>query len=163
MEDQAAGWLLALEHSGFGAAMRGSTVLYPVANVAHVLGLAGFAAAVTIMDVRLLGGFPQLPVRPFVARWRRVAVAAFLVQVVSGVMLFAAEASAIAANPVFLVKLLLIAVGLANVAVFELAMRPHLADGPAGTPLPAGARFAAALSLAAWLGTAAAGRLIAYF
>jgi hypothetical protein len=163
MDGSAASWLLALEQSGLGAAMRGSPVLYPLANVAHILGLASFAAAVAVMDVRLLGGFAQLPLQPFVARWRRVAMAACAVQVVSGLMLFSAEASAIAENPVFRLKLLLIAIGLANIAVFELATRPRLLDWRLGGSPPAGARIAGAVSLAAWLGTAAAGRLIAYF
>jgi hypothetical protein len=163
MSETIAGWLLALEQSGLGEAMRGSSFLYPLANVTHILGLAAFAGAVAIMDVRLLGGFTALPLAPFVARWRRAAMAAFALQVGSGILLFSAEASAIAENPVFRLKLLLIAIGLANVAVFELATRPKLSGWQPGAAPPAAARFSGAISLGAWLAAAAAGRLIAYF
>lgn len=157
-----AGWFLGLEQSGLGAAMRGSSFLYPLANVLHILGLASFAGAIAIMDARLLGAFAQMPLRPFVSRWRRVAMAAFAVQVSSGFLLFAAEASAIAENPVFQLKVLLIVIGLANVAVFELVTKPGLAGWHDGRPPPA-ARISGAISLLAWFSVAAAGRLIAYF
>lgn len=153
---------LALERSGLGAAMRESWFLYPLANVLHVLGLAGFAGAIAIMDARLLGAFRGIPLAPFVDRWRRVAMAAFAVQVASGILLFSAEASAIVENPVFRVKILLIVLGLANVAVFELVSRPGLATWRDGNPPPS-ARISGAVSLIAWLAVAAAGRLIAYF
>jgi hypothetical protein len=157
------GWLMALEQSGLGEAMRGSSFLYPLANVAHILGLVVFAGAVAIMDARLLGAFATLPLPPFVARWRRLAMAAFALQVTSGVMLFSAEATAITGNPVFRLKLLLIAIGLANVALFEFVTRPRVSRWQPGAPPPAAARIFGALSLGVWLATAAAGRLIAYF
>jgi hypothetical protein len=142
-----ADWVLALEQSGLGAAMRSSAFLYPSANVLHILGLAVFAAALA----------------RFVARWRRIAAAALLVQVVSGFLLFAAEASAIAENPVFRLKLLLILIGILNVVLFEIMTRPRLSGWVPGAPPPAAARIAGAVSLAVWLSVAAAGRLIAYF
>ena len=86
---------LALEQSGIGAAMRGSSFLYPLANVLHIIGLAAFAGAIAVMDARLLGAFQPLPLAPFVNGWRRAAMAGFAVQVVSGFLLFSAEASAI--------------------------------------------------------------------
>ena len=153
---------LALEQSALGAVMRGSWFLYPLANVLHIIGLAGFAGAIAIMDSRLLGAFQAMPLAPFVSRWRQIAVVAFAVQVVSGVLLFSAEASAIIENPVFRAKVLLIVVGLANVAVFELVTKPGLATWREGRPPPS-ARLSGAVSLATWLAVAAAGRLIAYF
>ena len=153
---------LALEQSGIGAAMRGSSFLYPLANVLHIIGLAAFAGAIAVMDARLLGAFQALPLAPFVNRWRRAAMLGFAIPVVSGFLLFSAEASAIVENPVFRVKVLLILVGLANVAVFEFVTKPGLADWREGRPPPS-ARISGAVSLAAWLSVAAAGRLIAYF
>lgn len=114
------------------------------------------------MDARLLGAFQPLPLAPFVNRWRRAAMVGFAIQVVSGFLLFSAEASAIVENPVFRVKVLLILVGLANVAVFEFVTKPGLAEWREGRPPPS-ARISGAVSLAAWLAVAAAGRLIAYF
>ena len=156
------GWFLALEQSGLGAAMRGSAVLYPLANVLHILGLVSFAGAIAIMDARLLGAFAELPLGPFVSRWRRVAMAGFAIQIASGFLLFSAEASAIVENPVFRLKMLLILLGLINVATFELVTKPGLTIWREGRPSPA-ARVSGAVSLLIWLSVAASGRLIAYF
>ena len=156
------GILLALEHSGLGAAMRGSAFLYPLANVLHIVGLSLFAGAIAIMDARLLGAFAALPLASFVRRWRRVAMAAFAVQIASGFMLFSAEASSIAENPVFRLKMLLIVVGLANVAAFEIVAKPGI-SGWTGAGVPVAARVSGAASLALWAAVAVFGRLIAYF
>lgn len=158
-----AGLLLALEKSALGDFVRGSALLYPLANVVHILGLAAFAAAVAIMDLRLLGAFADAQPAAFVDRWRRWAMVGFAVQVASGFLLFTAEATAIAENPLFRIKVVAIAVGLANVAAFQLGAARRLLAVPAGAPMPPAARLAGLVSLAAWLATAACGRLIAYF
>jgi hypothetical protein len=149
--------LIALEGSGLARAMRTSTFLYPLANVLHVLGAMTFFAAVATMDVRALGRGDLAGLRAFIGRIRPIAVAGFLVQLVTGAMLLAPEASHIGHNPAFRVKLAAILLGLINVAVLEAAARDM------GPPVPAAVRIAALLSLALWLATAAAGRLIAYF
>ena len=149
----------ALQGSAFAAGMRGSLVLYPLANVLHVLGALGFFAAVAAMDVRVFSAADVGSARAFIRRVRPFAVGAFLVQLISGVMLLAPEALHIWHNPLFRVKLAAIAIGLVNVVILELtiAARPEVSA-------PSGAlRTSAGASLALWLGTAAAGRLIAYF
>lgn len=150
---------LALEQSPFAAAMRTSVFLYPAANVLHVLGAMTFFAAVAAMDVRMLTGPPVEAARGFIRRVRPVAVAGFLVQLVSGVMLLAPEATHLWHNPVFAWKIGAIAFGVANVAVVEVLLR----RGWPATAVPAAVATGAVLSIAAWLGTATAGRLIAYF
>ena len=155
-------WFLALEQSGLGDAMRSSSVLYPFANVLHIVGLCFFFGAIAVMDARLIGAFTSMPLKPFVSRWRRLAVAAFVIQIVSGFMLFSAEASAIVENPVFRNKMILIALGLANVAVFELVTKREVAQTGSGHP-PLAARVSGVVSLGIWTLVAVAGRLIAYF
>lgn len=155
MEHQGAGWLAAIEQSGFGQYVRDAVLLYPLANVAHVLAVLVFFAAVAVMDFRLLGWLKGEPAHQVVARWRRVAIAAFALIVASGSVLFVPEATAVAQNSAFLVKLALIAIGLVNVLVVTRAMR-------GGETVPAVARLGAAVSLLLWLMTAACGRFIAY-
>jgi hypothetical protein len=75
--------------------------------------------------------------------------------------LFAADAIAIAANPAFRLKMLTVALGLANVALLESVYGRGLrATIPTAPPL--GARICAGVSLASWIATASLGRLIAY-
>ena len=50
-------WAAALEASRLGVMMRGSFVLYPLANLGHVLGLILFVGALVVLDLRLLGAW----------------------------------------------------------------------------------------------------------
>lgn len=151
-----------LERSALGAEMRGSVWLYPLVNVVHVLALLIFFAAVATMDARLLGFLRQVALADVLRPCRRISAAAFLVQATSGVLLFAADAAAISANPAFVAKMLVVGLALANVIALERTWGRSLAALPLGAPVPAGARLCAGLSLAGWIAAAALGRLIAY-
>lgn len=150
--------LSAAENSPLAAAMRTSLFLYPLANVIHVLAALAFFATVAAMDVKLLRASSINDARTFIARIRPWAPLALVVQIGSGVLLFVPEATHIWMNPVFRVKLVLIALALLNVPAVEVAIRRADGDAPTGA-----ARGSAAVSLGLWLSVAAAGRLIAYF
>lgn len=142
--------------------MRSSPFLYPAVNVAHILALMLFFAAVALMDARVLGAFPQLPAGGILRACRPYAVVGFLAQATSGFLLFVADATAVAANPAFRLKMLAVLFGLANVAFLECVHRDWLHSPSPASP-PWGARLCAGLSLASWIATATLGRLIAYF
>jgi hypothetical protein len=149
-------FLAALQASALADAMRNSVFLYPLANVLHILGALTFFAAVAAMDVRVLSHAPLPGTRAFINRVRPVAVAGLAVQLVTGVMLLAPEATHIGHNPAFQVKVAAILLGLLNVAILEILIRRS-------EIVSAGARASAVASLGFWLATATAGRLIAYF
>ena len=161
-EHPAPAFLIALEQSGVGLAIRQSIWAYPAANVTHILALTIFAGAVTVMDLRMLGAFretlPASVIPP--ARW--AAVAALIVLVSSGLVLFTAEASHVAMNPIFQIKLVLIIIGIANALIVQRSLSKVLAETPEMTPLPARFRMSAVLSLSIWLCVAGLGRYIAY-
>ena len=156
-------FLQALEQSGFAAAIRQSTWAYATANVGHILALTLFAAAVAIMDLRLLGAFAAAPPAAVVRPARRMAIVGLLLMATTGFMLFAAEATHVASNPVFQLKAVLIGLGIINALLVARVLAPALDETPALTPLPVRVRLAAGVSLAIWLSVAACGRLIAYF
>lgn len=154
--------LLALEQSALSAALKESFWAYPAANTGHILALSVFAAAVAIMDLRLIGFLGATRPADVVFPARRIVIGAVLVQGATGFLLFAPEASKLAVNPVFLAKLGFIATGLANALTLGRLSRGALGAIPAGAPLPFRLRAAAVASLAIWLSVAALGRLIAY-
>ena len=162
MEGAAPAVLVALEHSALGAAVRQSTWVYPLANVVHVVGLAVFAAAVAVLDLRLLGAFAATRPADVVMPARRAAMAAFCVMAASGFLLFAAEASHIAMNPVFQAKAALILLALLNALTLGARAAGAVGHLSGHMRLPGWVRLSALLSLALWLTVAAAGRLIAY-
>ena len=156
-------FLIALEQSGLALAIRQSTWAYPAANVGHIVALTLFAGSVAIMDMRLLGAFAAAPPAAVVRPARRMAMLGLALMALTGFMLFAAEASHVATNPVFQVKAGLIGLGILNALVIAGPALAKIADMPAGAALPARARLAAVASLLIWVSVAACGRLIAYF
>jgi hypothetical protein len=157
------GWLTAIEQSWLGVTARESVWLYPAANVGHILTLTIFAATVAMMDARLLGAFRMTAPGAFLGAIRPFVVGALLLMVLTGGVMFAAEAPHIAVNPVFQTKLALIGLAFTNALMFELFTATKVRALPAGAPMPAAARLSAIVSLFLWLTVAAAGRLIAYF
>jgi hypothetical protein len=163
MEHAAPTIFVALEQSGFAAAIRQSIWIYPFANVGHIVALVCFAAAVAVMDLRLIGAFAATSPAKVIGRARRVAVGALCGLAATGFLLFSAEASHIVLNPVFQLKMALVAAGLINVATYEFGAKRAVEALAPGAALPTRARVAGFLSLGIWIAVAACGRSIAYF
>ncbi|WP_341898160.1 hypothetical protein [Ferrovibrio terrae] len=161
-------WLVGLEQSGLGAAMRQSMFLYPAVEVVHILGFVLLVGSIVGFDLRLLGLTRRLPVAPFAHHAVPLAMLGFFIAAPSGFLLFTTEATSIAVNPAFQVKLACVATGLLNAAVFHLgpwrSMVRHKDDmgGGIAASVPLSARIGAAVSLLAWCGAVIGGRLIAY-
>ncbi|HEX2527087.1 MAG TPA: hypothetical protein VHL31_12430 [Geminicoccus sp.] len=154
------GWAGVLEASALGMMMRESLFLYPLANLVHLLGLSLLIAPIGLLDLRLLG-FGRVVSVPDASRLLTPWTAAGLfLLIASGLMLFSADAGPLVATDVFQLKMLLLALNLANVAVFRFLWRGHLQDWDRRPPLIG--RLQAVLSLAGWLLIGSLGRLIAY-
>jgi hypothetical protein len=149
-------WLAWLEASRLGEVARDSAWLFMVVNVLHVLGAALVVGGIAVFDLKVLFD------RDGAAETGRIAIplaaAGLLVQIPTGVALLAVEARALGVNPAFYAKMLFIAVGFVNLAVFHARFGGTVRD----EPLPAAARPFAVMSLAAWVLTLVAGRMIAY-
>ena len=163
MEHEAPAIFVALEGSGFAMAIRQSPWLYPAANIGHILALVFFAGSVAVMDVRLLGGFAATAPGRLIAQARWFAIAALAGMVVTGFSLFSADASHLALNPVLQLKFILIAAGLANVAIYEFWGKRAVEGLAPNVAMPASAKMLGGVSLGIWVAVAACGRSIAYF
>lgn len=163
MDHAAPAFFVALEASALGAAIRQSTWIYMAANVGHIVALVCFAGAVAVMDLRMAGVFAATAPARILRGARIAAILAFLGLIVTGSVLFIAEASHVIVNPVFQLKLGLILLGLINVAVFEFSVAPKVRGLQPLTPLPRAARIAGITSVVLWLAVAICGRSIAYF
>jgi hypothetical protein len=153
----------ALEGSSFAAGIRASSWAYMVANVGHIVALTIFAGSIAIMDVRMAGFLRATKPGDILRKARVVALAAFLGLAATGFVLFVAEASHVILNEIFQFKLILIALGLINVALFEYLVAPRVRMTPADRPLPEMARISGVASLVIWIAVAICGRSIAYF
>ncbi len=156
-----AAWAAALEASGFAFMLRDSSWVYPLANLGHIVGLCLLVGPIVALDLRLLGLGRGVPVAALSRLLTPLAIAGLLLQIVSGALLLTADASALVGNPVFLIKMALFALGVANALLFRWIWRGALERWDEGPP--ALGRAQAAASIAIWFGAALSGRLIAYF
>ena len=153
-------WAVALEQSGLGEAMRTSALLYPLANVLHVLAVCAVVAPIVLADLRLLGSGRRFPLRPTVGLLSAVAAGGLALAILTGVALFAADAGPLATNPLMIAKFVLLGIGIANAVLFRVLWRSRLEDWDLVPP--ALGRLQAALSAGVWITVPVAGRLIAY-
>jgi uncharacterized membrane-anchored protein len=87
----------------------------------------------------------------------------FAISVVSGSLLFWAEAAKLYANPAFRVKLLLLLMAGLNPLIFHTTVYRRVHEWEGLRVSPWRARAAAVASLVLWSGVIVAGRAIAYF
>lgn len=145
-----------VEASALGGFARGSSWAYPLANLVHLLGLVLLVGSIGIIDLRLVGAFAALPLAPLMRALTPLGLGGLALMALSGPVLFAADASALARSATFGTKLVLIAIALANAVAFR-----WLWSRNKGEPTIV-VRAMAFASLALWLAVAALGRLIAY-
>jgi hypothetical protein len=124
---------------------------YPTVLTLHTVGLGVLVGANAVIDFRLLGFAPRLPIGALAPLYRFMW-AGLAINAITGVMLFASDATTKAAQPIFYVKLTLIALALVVTALIRKLADPSATSG----------RRLAALSLLLWAGAIAAGRLMAY-
>lgn len=155
-------WLVWLEGTSAAMAMRQWLWLYPAVEIVHILGFVVLVGAAALFDLRLLGLARHLPVTGLARyhlRWARLAL---VLIAPSGLLMFVAHATEMAANPAFQTKLALIVLAGVNAAVFHRGAFRSVASWDRDIVAPAGARLAAVLSLGLWSGVIACGRLLAY-
>jgi len=153
-------WLAATQWS---VALHESVYLWPLLESVHVLCLALFVGTAVMLDLRLLGvAMTHIPASAFTQRLLPWTRGAFLVMVVTGVLLFTATPVDYYRDLSFRIKLVLLAVAGFNVWFFHARTRRRIADWDSAAMPPTAARVAAIVSLTAWSGAVIAGRLVAY-
>jgi hypothetical protein len=142
--------------------MRHSLWLYPIVEIAHIVGFVLLVGSVAMLDLRLLGFTTTTSVRALARHVLPWTWTALLLVVPSGFAMFSAHAVEFLDNPALRIKLLLIAFAGLNAAVFQFGVFGSAPAWDRNTSVPAAARWAAGLSLVLWIGVIACGRLIAY-
>jgi hypothetical protein len=132
---------------------------YPTVLMLHTVGLGMLVGANAVMDFRLLGFAPRLPIASLAPLYRFMWPG-LAINATTGAMLFASDATVTARQPIFYVKLALIVLALVVTAMIRRAVERGRAGG--GEVSPAPGRRLAVLSLLLWAGAIAAGRLMAY-
>ena len=150
----------ALQDSPFTDWLLGSDSIwtYPLVLTLHTAGLAVLVGASILIHLRLLDVGAAIPQHRLRVLYRFVW-AGFIVNLVTGLMLFATQAADRIADPVFAVKLGSIALALSAGVV----ARRRIIEAPDDAPLnPRAVRWIAAGGLALWAVAIVTGRLMAY-
>ena len=154
-------WLASIEGSALAAWTRESPSIWAYSTILtlHTFGLAIVAGAHAVIDCRLLGVAPRIPLGAlpplFPIMWW-----AFALNLFTGILLFMADATAKAGQLVFYVKLAMIALALLVTIAIAQSLRRATVTFDATAPFRL--RMLAVLSLVLWIAAIVAGRLLAY-
>lgn len=132
---------------------------YPTILTLHTVGLSVVVGTCVLVDLRLLGVAPEVPL-PVLRGTSRLVWGGFLVNAVTGALLFLPDAEHKAFQAIFYVKLACILV--AMILYVQIRRLVFHGSPPPPVPVPGRARTLAVLSLLAWTGATVAGRLMAY-
>lgn len=153
-------WLAAIEQSALPTWVResGSIWGYPTILTLHTLGLGILVGANASLDLRLLGFGRRIALADleplFTWMW-----AGFALNALTGVLLFAADATTKSTQTIFYVKLAAIALALTVMVRLKSSVYGNGPDRAAITPRN---RALATASLIFWAAAITAGRFMAY-
>ena len=158
--------LTSLQSTALSAWIResASILAFPGILTLHTFGLGLLVGASAVFDLRLLGVGGRVPLAPmrtlFTIMW-----VGFALNAVTGTALFVADAERRGTSLLFLLKLALVAAGVATIVLIRREVyggtrrQPEDADHAA---VSATARILAVVSLVVWASAITAGRLLAY-
>ncbi len=154
-------FLRTIEDSGLSTWLRESESPFAFYFVLlfHTFGLALLVGANTVVDLRILGVAREIPLAPL-KRLFRIMWVGFGINAITGVLLIIAYPTKALTNPVFYIKLTLIAFAIWVITMLQ--DRVFDVSGLDEKSMMARGATLARWSLLLWIGAISAGRLLAY-
>lgn len=154
-------FLVWLENTWIADAIRTIPWLYPAFETGHYIGLSLLVGGIMLIDLRVLGVARSLPLKsmlgllPFV--W-----AGFIINVLTGSLLFIYGATGFGTNGAFLLKMGFMVLAGLNALAFDVSVRRSGGGWVAADRPPTTVKGFATLSLGFWLCVVTTGRWMAY-
>ncbi len=133
---------------------------YPYVLSSHATGMAIVVGVALMFNLRVLGFAASIPIH-VLARMFTVIWIGFIINFISGAMLFSADAVRFITSTVFLIKLACLVAGGITIWILARMLLSENVTG-AGGQISAGAKTVASLSIIFWVSAIVAGRLTAY-
>jgi hypothetical protein len=150
-----------MKGSHFNAIINGSGWIFPTAETLHFFGLILLFGSLLIMDMRILGFAPRLPLKPLMA-FTPFTIIGFGINVLTGTVFLFADPLRYLPNLSFQLKLLCMAGAVANVLYFKFVIHPAIERDGDMASARLDARLVAGMSLLLWAMVIIFGRLIPY-
>ena len=135
---------------------------WPIVEVVHFAGLCLLVGAVGAFDLRMIGLVGNISL-PALHKLVPFGVLGFVLSVSSGFLFVVSAPDQYLYNPAWQLKMALLGVAGLNMALFYLTAARGLRELPADAAAPLAARVFAGVSLTAWFGVIACGRVITAF
>ncbi|HEX6997946.1 MAG TPA: DUF6644 family protein [Gammaproteobacteria bacterium] len=134
---------------------------WPTLESLHFIALCFLIGALLIMDLRLIGFQRLIPLRA-VHSLMPVAIIAFAVNLVTGVLFVFGDPRLYAINPAFQLKMLFVLLAGLNFLLYYTKVEPKLATLGPHDATPVLAKAVGAASLICWFAVLSYGRLLPY-
>ena len=152
-----------LQETWVSVSIRESTLVFPILEGSHLLGLALMMAPVMMYDLRLAGLLWKTdPVSKVKWQFLPITFAGFFLMVSTGVLLFWSEPIKCYQSLYFRIKVVFLILAGLNAMVFHATIDRKTAEWDMTMPTPGRARLAGYLSLTFWTMVIFAGRYTAY-
>ena len=152
-----------LQDSALSDAVRSTPFMYATLESLHILGIAVLVGPAFAFDLRLLGvGHRLIPVTRAARYLLPVSHLGLAIAVVTGILLFSAQAVGVAGSGAAPWKLGLLLLAGLNVLVFHRGVHRRVDDWADADATPIAARISAVVSMTSWTGVIFAGRFLAY-
>ena len=129
-------------------------IAYPALEVVHIVGISLLLGSLVLLELRVWGLGPELPVQPLARLALGITGTGFGLVVLSGLLMFASQPAELLSNRAFVLKLGVVSLAGLNALWF------HARDGL--RRCDALSRLQTALSTGLWLAAIICGRWIAY-
>ncbi|MDB5716637.1 MAG: hypothetical protein JWM38_64 [Sphingomonas bacterium] len=152
-----------LEASQVGSFVAESAWAFPTIESIHVIAIVTVVGTIAIMDLRLLGlTSPSCAVTATSRDTLPWTWGAFVIALITGLLLFVSKATNYAANPYFQLKMVMLVLAGLNMALFHSSTWRSVRNWDTDCVVPLGGKIAGALSLFFWILVVFFGRAIGF-
>lgn len=142
--------------------IRASSWIWPTMETLHFIGLSLLYGIIFIVDLRLMGFFKNIAYE-WIHGLINLAVAGFIINVITGVLFYIGDPFRYTPNPSFQWKMIFLVLAGVNLLIFTFKVKAEAKNIGPGSSTSILAKCVGLASILLWTGVIAGGRLIPFF